>query len=527
MKHLVVPGLVALSLLLPASRVGAQTSAWVGGDGLWSSTGTPGWNGPVPNAAGAIVTLGASTGVTTTTVDTTPTVGTISLANGSASGWTFAGGSITLNQDGAGGSPAQILNANSDTSAINSLSFTTGSGVNLTLADNLLVSNTGGSTGTSIYLGRTITGTGNVTFSNSSNSQTPSGGAILIGGTGTGSPAGVANSFTGSVLLQRGTTFIHSVTSLGSTSNAVTLGQAGQGSVTLGLPALKTTYAYDVTVAAGTGGTTAITSLYANLSGAQALNGAFVLNGSLAASSAGGRLAFNGVISGPGGLIINGGRVSVTNPNNTYTGLTTVNAGEFNLGGSAGLGSSSLQIASGATVFGNPTFGAGQTLSGTGTMHYQDTITMGGTFSPGDNGTGVGTLTMEGPDGTLALTGTTHFNYTLGSVSDLLALTGSNHLLDLGAGVINFDDFSFTTGAGFGAGSYTLISGATSLTGTLGSSLTGVFGGGYTGTLALSGNDLTLSVAGSAIPEPSTYAALAGAGALALAVLRRRRARVG
>jgi len=119
--------------------------------------------------------------------------------------------------------------------------------------------------------------------------------------------------------------------------------------------------------------------------------------------------------------------------------------------------------------------------------------------------------------GGLTLDSTSKFAFTLGNTSDLVTVSGA---LALGSANLDFSDFTFTAGTGFTATAYTLISGATSLTGSLAASgLSGTING-YTGTLSMSGNNLILTVTG--VPEPHEYA-IAIAGLLGLVILARRR----
>jgi hypothetical protein len=85
--------------------------------------------------------------------------------------------------------------------------------------------------------------------------------------------------------------------------------------------------------------------------------------------------------------------------------------------------------------------------------------------------------------------------------------------LEIGSGILNFDDFSFTALAGFGEGTYVLFNGDTAISGTLGTALDGTIGG-LNASIALADNnkDVVLNV----VPEPGTATILlAGLGALA------------
>ena len=89
--------------------------------------------------------------------------------------------------------------------------------------------------------------------------------------------------------------------------------------------------------------------------------------------------------------------------------------------------------------------------------------------------------------------------------------------------MLAFNDFAFSTLAGFSAGTYTLFDGTLPISGTLdAANRTGSLGGPFTGTLSLadSGNDVVLTV----IPEP-TSATLLLAGLGSMAGLRRFRRR--
>lgn len=204
---------------------------------------------------------------------------------------------------------------------------------------------------------------------------------------------------------------------------------------------------------------------------------------------------------------------------NTYTGTTTIKGGTLKINSSTAIAtSSSITIgdagSSGAVLDATAdgfTLAADQTLGGIGRiLATGQTVTASGTMAPGNS---TGTLEIDG--GTLALHADTRFQFELGTTSDLISLLNLA-TLDLGNGVIGLSDFNFSDAGGFGAGTYTLIGGATSFTGTLAS---GDLSGqvlGFNSTLGMSGSNLVLTV----VPEPGVT--LIGSLGL-LGLLRRRR----
>ena len=205
---------------------------------------------------------------------------------------------------------------------------------------------------------------------------------------------------------------------------------------------------------------------------------------------------------------------------NSYTGDTVIKAGILKINTSTSIDSSSEIIAgdvgsSGAVLDATTagiTVGSTQTLAGIGkVLATGQTLLASGTISAGDSS--VGTLSIDG--GELTLDGTSKFTFALGTTSDLVSLLNSV-TLNLGTNTLGLTDFTFSNSGGFGAGIYTLISGASAFTGSLdGSDLIGSVNG-LSSTLSMSGNNLILT----AVPEPSA-AILGGLGMLAL--LRRRR----
>ncbi|MBN8458761.1 MAG: autotransporter-associated beta strand repeat-containing protein [Verrucomicrobia bacterium] len=419
--------------------------------------------------------------------------GTGGVINWSGNG--FAGSLYGLGAEGDGGQ-VNITGGSLSISSTGSAIFlgstpATGSQISVSGGSVLVTSNGAVRIGAGGYNGATSNGPSTMTISGTGVLDTGTTTGVLAIGSGvSGNTVG-----TGTLNLNAGGTL--------ATARTITSGSVANGTLNFNGGTFKANAA------------TAGIGLDATLGRANVRNGGALINTNsfditiaqaLAHSNIGGDAAVDGGLTKAGS-----GTLTLTNTN-TYTGTTTITGGTLALSGSGSIATSpSIIVGANATfdvsgVTGGYSLGSGQTLSGSGAVTGD--LTVSGTLAPGNS---PGELTFNdnlGLGGTLDLevTGISSglFDRLMGDGSNTLTLGGVLNLNNTGYSATLGDEITVFSGWGTISGSFTSITGTD-----LGGGLTW-----DTGSLATLGK-LTV------IPEPAT-AMLGGLGLLAL--LPRRRA---
>jgi autotransporter-associated beta strand protein len=234
-----------------------------------------------------------------------------------------------------------------------------------------------------------------------------------------------------------------------------------------------------------------------------------------------GNYDFSGVISGPIALNKVGSGTQTLSGNNTYTGGTTLNAGQLNINSATALGTGNFTIA-GGTI--DNTSGSAKTLTNNNTQNWNADFTFAGT---NDLNMGTGNVTMNASrtvtvnagnftvggiisgasmgltkngSGTLVLSGANTYNGTTTINAGTLSIGAVDRIADtsnlnVAGGTFDLGGFNETLGSITGSGNITLGAGTLTTNSTSNTTFSGLISGtggltkNGTSTLTLSGNN--------------------------------------
>ncbi len=416
--------------------------------------------------------------------------------------------------------PTDEFTANAFTAGTN-VRLTAGTTASSSVAINSLVVVSSASNAVSLTNGSSLTVTsGAVLFTGGGTITTSSGGTLAFGSTegmistNNGVTATIAAGITGSGGLTKSGSGTLTLSGANTYSGGTTV---GGGTLTLSGSdnRLKSTGAITVS-----GGTLALGATNQSAGAVALSSGSITGTGTLTGTSyavSGGTLSAK--LGGSNAMTVSGS-ATLSGANTGWSGNTTINSGTLTLGDDAALGANSTTatINSGGTLdLGSHTI-ANAVVLNSGTLSASSGGSFGGALSGGGSLTGPLTL-VSGASYALAMSG--------GALTNSLIVTSGLLTIDSGAtlSLAALNTSSFTTGANH---SWTVIDhGSGSITGTA-LTLTGTSGtfaslGSFSTDLTNGNLNLNWNAI-SAVPEPSTYAALLGALALAGAAWRRARA---
>lgn len=359
-----------------------------------------------------------------------------------------------------------------------------------------------------LVVGYGASGSGSITVTGPGSAMTAVGSTILnVGYNGTGSLVVSDGGF-----LSVGITARLGVGS-GSTGNATV---ASGGSIQVGNTGTGT-----LTVGSGSGSTA---TLNIGAAAADPASAAGFLNvGTVSRGSGDGTLQFNttGTVSAPTYFTKDG---SATGANISTSGaLKLVNTAGYTVFNGALAHTGTTTLDGGTAIFNGTVSGSavtvngGATLGGSGSFNQLVTFNDGSVLAPGNS---AGTITFANG---LTLNDGSALDFKLGTTSDLIVVAGGTLTGSASTGGITLNIFD---AGGLDLDTYMLFdfSGAGGVADfdltrfTFGNTVPG-----YDYALQLDATSLSLVVTASPVPEPATYAALAGIAVLGFAALRRRR----
>jgi len=413
-----------------ANVIGGGFGLTTAGPGAVSLSALNTFTGGITVAGGATLRAGASS----------------TVVSGSISGGALGTGLLTL-QSGATLTPTGTIDRTFQNSL--SLAGNVTLGASSTFTGNLTFDSTG------LTTPATVTLTGNTTLTTHvatlfENVISGVGFSLTKEGVGNLTLDGT-NTYSGVTTVASGTLRIGASGSMGASSGLVNLGRAGGGNASLISYLAGFTYAQNIEVVAGSGGT--LTLGTSSTFGATSIfSGAITLNDALQLTSvapSGFSVRLSGPISGSSNITKTGvGMVQWTNNNTGYSGTTTISAGILQLGTNAGstaggLGTGGVINNAALSVFRSNTVALANAISGTGSFNQSGAgttrLTSLTNSYTGATNVSAGTLEIAG-----SISGTTSVSLTGGT----LLLSGSSESINDSAAL----SLATSTRVGFAVG---------------------------------------------------------------------------